>query len=192
MQDMDQSKIDLTSDVKRANKAIFPVMLLVIAFVYFLYNNVNGANLASDLLRFVQSYKNIFLFLLVYVLFLAFLIMFHAYLHAFFLIVIGHIKRENIKVTIENKKLMPYVSHDVPVNVSAYRWALFLPYLLLGLFPLGYGVTQRHSLIVFAGMLVSICYMGDIPLLFKLAKVDKEYLAISHPGKYGCILYKKK
>lgn len=192
MQDRDQSKIDLTSDVKRANKAIFPIMLLLIAFVYFLYNNVNGTNLFSDLLDAIQSYGSLFLFSLIYLLFLAFLIVFHAYIHAFFLIIIGHIKRENIRVTIENKKLMPYVSHDVPVNVSAYKWSLFLPYLLLGLLPLGYGIAQCNALVVFAGMLISICYMGDIPLVFKLAKVDKDYMAISHPGKYGCFLYKKK
>lgn len=192
MQDQDQSRIDLTSDVKKANKALFPIMLLLIAFIYFLYNNINNSNLYNDLRSAVGSYDNTFLFLLIYLLCLVFLIIFHAYLHAFFLIIFGHLKKENIKVVIENKKLMPFVSHDVPVQVAAYRRALFLPYLLLGLAPLAYGIMERLPLIVFAGMLICICYIGDIPLLFKLAKIDKEYMAISHPGKYGCFLYKKK
>lgn len=192
MQDRDQNKIDLTVDVKKANKTIFPIMLLLITFIYFLYDNVNKANLFKDLLTGIKSYGNTTLFMLIYLLCLVFLIVFHAYLHAFFLIITGHLKRSNIKVVIENKKLMPYVNYDVPVSVSAYRWSTFLPYLILGLAPLGYGILVRQALLVFAGMLITICYMGDILILFKLAKVDKEYLAISHPGKYGCILYKNK
>jgi hypothetical protein len=84
MQDQDQSRIDLTSDVKKANKALFPIMLLLIAFIYFLYNNINNSNLYNDLRSAVGSYDNTFLFLLIYLLCLVFLIIFHAYLHAFF------------------------------------------------------------------------------------------------------------
>ncbi len=187
----DQSKIDLTIDVKKANKIIFPVMLLLIAFIYFLYDNVTGANLYRDLLKAIQAGKNPTLFLLGYLVCLGVLIYLHAVLHAFFLVILGHIKFNNTKV-IANKKLMPYVSHDVPVHIFAYRRAIFLPYLILGLFPVGFGIYEHMALPVFAGTLICICFMGDMITLFHLAKVDRNFVAISHPNKYGCILYKIK
>jgi YbbR domain-containing protein len=63
MQDQDQSRIDLTSDVKKANKALFPIMLLLIAFIYFLYNNINNSNLYNDFFTYFTGCKRLNLFL---------------------------------------------------------------------------------------------------------------------------------
>ncbi|WP_320052303.1 hypothetical protein [uncultured Acetobacteroides sp.] len=65
-------------------------------------------------------------------------------------------------------QLMKCGDRDIPAGVDYYRLALFLPHLIVGVFPLIFGVVINHPIIFIFGFVFTIASVGDLVLLWEM------------------------
>lgn len=110
----------------------------------------------------------------------------HELIHALGFVIFGRKPFSAIKFGIQWKTITPYAHVKVPVEVTAYRIATFLPGLVLGIIPYALSLlTGDASLFWFSAAHLSAAG-GDWLILWLIRNVEKGLLVEDHPTNAGC------
>ena len=94
----------------------------------------------------------------------------------------------NIKLGIDFKSLTPYCHFKIAIKKTAYILGTIMPFIVLGLSPLVYGVITQKIIFLFWGVLFTFAASGDFTCIWKIRKLNKHQLILDHPDKIGCII----
>lgn len=110
----------------------------------------------------------------------------HELMHGASFILIGRQPREQVTLLgIQKDTLTPYSHCGAPLEVSAYRWAVAMPGLLLGLLPSIAGIATGSIWVMLFGALFTFAASGDALILWLSRKVEKGKLVEDHPTRVG-------
>lgn len=90
-----------------------------------------------------------------------------------------------IKFGFQWQSLMPYAHCKVPLRASAYRLAVMLPGVLLGLIPAVIGIMARLDWLTLYGTAMLAGAVGDVMILALLMPLKADTLVQDHPSKPG-------
>jgi uncharacterized membrane protein YjgN (DUF898 family) len=98
---------------------------------------------------------------------------------------LGGAPRNAVRFGFQWKALLPYSHCTVPLRASAYRFAVALPGLVLGLLPAALGILLGSDMLALygAGMLAGAA--GDIMTLALLLPLKSDAQVQDHPSKPG-------
>ena len=114
----------------------------------------------------------------------------HELLHAVGYIFVGKAPRSSIKYGVQWKALTPYAHCAAPLPVNAYRVAVMLPGLVLGLIPALISLSiGSFWWLVWSGIML-IGAGGDMAVLWAIRAVASEAWVRDHPSKVGCLVLK--
>ena len=82
-------------------------------------------------------------------------------------------------------QLMKCGDRDIPAGVDYYRLALFLPHLIVGVFPLIFGIVINHPTIFIFGFLFTIASVGDLVLLWEMRHLNSRNAVSELPSREG-------
>jgi hypothetical protein len=99
---------------------------------------------------------------------------------------LGGAARSEVKFGIAWSKLMPYANCRAPMSARAYRVALALPGVGLGLLPAGVGLTLGWWEWTLFGTLMLGPAGGDAAVLWAIRRVPAKARVIDHPTEVGC------
>jgi len=86
------------------------------------------------------------------------------------------------------KALTPFAHCEVPTRVWTYRVAVALPGIVLGVVPLGVGLTTGYWLATFYGFLLLVAAAGDFLMLWILRVVPAGSWVQDHPQEVGYVI----
>lgn len=86
------------------------------------------------------------------------------------------------------KQLTPYAHCEIPLHLAAYRLAVLLPGLILGILPAVVGVVWGSWLLTLYGAVMSAAALGDALILWLLRDAPAAARVLDHPSKVGCEL----
>ncbi|MEJ2749206.1 MAG: DUF3267 domain-containing protein, partial [Anaerolineae bacterium] len=118
-------------------------------------------------------------------------ILVHELLHAVGFVWVGKAPVTAVKLGFSWKGLAPYAHCRVPMRASAYRLAIILPGLVLGILPGMWGIVQRSLPLVLWGILMIVAAGGDLAVLLAIRHVPGAAWVRDHPTKAGCQVLKK-
>jgi hypothetical protein len=110
----------------------------------------------------------------------------HEGLHALGFLVFGRARPAEIQVGIIWYLLTPYAHCKAPMRASAYRAAVLLPGVALGVIPALAGVAVGAPLLVLFGVVMTIAALGDALVVWAIRGVPGKTRVIDHPSKVGC------
>jgi len=110
----------------------------------------------------------------------------HELLHAGGFYYFGKVKRSDLKLGIIWKYLTPYAHCKVAVSVRAYRIALLLPYMILGIIPVILSFLFRFVWLNVFGLVFCLVAGGDLLVFWLIRKVPASELLKDHPSLCGC------
>ena len=110
----------------------------------------------------------------------------HEGLHAVGFRFAGGVPLSRIKFGFNWKGMVPYAHCQEPLRTSAYRLAVLLPGLLLGIIPGLLGVALRLPILVMWATLMLLAAGGDAAVLWAVRKVPRTAYVLDHPKKVGC------
>ncbi len=82
-------------------------------------------------------------------------------------------------------QLMKCGDRDIPAGVKYYRIALILPHLIVGFFPLIWGIVINHPTIFIFGFLFTIASVGDLVLLWEMRHLKSGNAVSELPSREG-------
>lgn len=85
-------------------------------------------------------------------------------------------------------KLMKCGDREIPAGITAYRIALLVPSVILGLFPLVLGLSINDSTVYIFGMIFVLASVGDISLLWESRYLDSKSDVSEHPTRDGILV----
>lgn len=86
------------------------------------------------------------------------------------------------------KQLTPYAHCEIPLRLAAYRVAVLLPGLILGVLPAVIGLVWGIWLLTLYGAVMSAAALGDALILWLLRDAPPAAQVLDHPSKVGCEL----
>jgi hypothetical protein len=107
----------------------------------------------------------------------------HEALHAIGFM-IGGAAWEDIKFGV--KMMNPYAHCKVPLRASAYRLAITLPGIVLGVLPGLIGIITGMGLVNLFGAIMLSAALGDALILWLLRDTPRDALVYDHPSEIGC------
>ena len=111
----------------------------------------------------------------------------HELLHGFSFVLIGRQPLANVKLLgFQKETFTPYSQCKVPVRARAYRWAVAMPGLVLGIFPSLVGIATGNGWVLLFGLFFLFAAAGDALILWLLRGVGGDELVEDHPEKAGC------
>ena len=110
----------------------------------------------------------------------------HEGLHAVGYVVFGRVPWSAIKIGMLWQSLMPYAHCREPITASAYRTAIALPGLLLGVLPATIGVVFGIGWLTVWGSVMFALASGDMLVLWTIRAVPGKALVRDHPKLVGC------
>lgn len=84
--------------------------------------------------------------------------------------------------------LAPYAHCAAPLRCGAYRWAIALPGLVLGIAPLAVGLTNGHWGATLFAFVMLAAAGGDVLLLWMLQGISRNTWVQDHPRKMGALV----
>lgn len=84
------------------------------------------------------------------------------------------------------RRLMPFARCRVPLQVAAYRRAVLLPGLVLGVIPAAVGIVVGNGWLMLWGGLMLVAAAGDIAVWWAVRRLPAATLVLDHPTKIGC------
>ena len=93
-----------------------------------------------------------------------------------------------IKFGIKWEYLTPYTHCKVPVTARAYRWAIMLPGLILGVLPALIGLITGIGVLTLGGAFLFAAAGGDIAVLWAIRAEKNNALVLDHPERVGCVI----
>lgn len=172
---------DLSLSLGRANLLSIPlaiVAVLIILLPFFFFWSVN--HFSHGLRTFFSPFYIIPSGL--------FGIVLHEILHGAGWIWFGKVSSEAIRFGFHWKSLTPYVHCTVPVRAHAYRIALVLPALVLGVLPGIVGMIGGWAWLALFGALFLAAASVDLLVLWVIRALKGDVLVRDHPTRAGCIV----
>ncbi|NJN54793.1 MAG: DUF3267 domain-containing protein [Anaerolineae bacterium] len=117
-------------------------------------------------------------------------IVLHEWLHALGFRLVGKVPANSIQYGFNWKGLAPYAHCHAPMRARAYRFAVALPGLALGVLPALVGLVAGVWWLVVWGALMLISAGGDLAVLLVVRHVPGEALVQDHPTMVGCHVLK--
>lgn len=124
--------------------------------------------------------------LLILILIFALSTIIHELLHAVGFRLVGGVPFNRIKFGFSWAGLAPFAHCRDPLRASAYRLAVLLPGLVLGIVPGFLGVALQQPLLVMWATLMLLAAGGDTAVLWAVRKVPGTVRVLDHPKKVGC------
>lgn len=175
---------DATISMVMAN--VIALLMLPVAFLLFMLpywllwgNGLLGGAVTLTLPSFLTM-----------LLILAAAIIVHELLHALGFITVGKAPLSAITFGFSWKALAPFAHCRAPLTTSAYRIAVALPGLLLGLIPGIVGVVSGSLFFLVGGALMLIAAGGDAAVLWAIRHVPGDAIILDHPTRVGCRVLK--
>lgn len=110
----------------------------------------------------------------------------HELIHGFSFVLIGRQPLEKVTLLgFQKETLTPYSRCEAPVAVNAYRWAVAMPGLLLGILPSLAGIVTGSLWATLFGMLFTLAASGDALILWLAREVERGKLVEDHPSRVG-------
>ena len=111
----------------------------------------------------------------------------HELLHGFSFVLIGKQPLANVKLLgFQRETLTPYSHCKVPVKAGAYRWAVSMPGLVLGVAPSLFGIATGNGWVILFGLFFLFAAAGDALILWLVRGVGGDELVEDHPRRAGC------
>jgi hypothetical protein len=174
---MEPTKIDATLTPQQVNKSIGWLSLLVLTGTAVLYWLLWGLTIHF-------TWDDLGLFLVITLV----LVVVHELLHAVGFLLFARVHWTQIKFGVLWKALMPYAHCKVPVPIRAYRLAIALPIVILGIIPTVIGLAIGSALLTLYGAFMTAAGLGDVLILWVL-RPHREGWVQDHPSKVGCELF---
>jgi len=112
----------------------------------------------------------------------------HELLHGVGFALIGRIPRSLIKFGVKWVTFTPYCHCAEPMPASAYRWAVALPSLVLGVVPALLGLATGSFLFAFWAVVMLVSGSGDLAILWAIRTVPGAAIVRDHPARAGCLV----
>ena len=111
----------------------------------------------------------------------------HELLHGFSFVLVGKQPPANVKLLgFQRETLTPYSHCKVPIEAGAYRWAVAMPGLVLGVAPSLLGIATGDGRVMLFGLFFLFAAAGDALILWLLRGVGGDGLVEDHPERAGC------
>ncbi|MDP6778547.1 MAG: DUF3267 domain-containing protein [Candidatus Latescibacteria bacterium] len=110
----------------------------------------------------------------------------HELLHGAGFIWFGKGRWKDLKFGIKLRYMAAYATTSSPLTASAYRGAVALPGLVLGVLPLLAGMALGNGWVIMYGYTMTVCSGGDLAILWAIRKVDGSATVIDHTHRAGC------
>jgi hypothetical protein len=170
--------IEVTETGKKLNVIVIIAALPVVIAGYLIYPLVRGEQ--GELSG--SGIAGILIFLAAYLV----LIVAHELLHALGYKLFG---RAKTKFGVNLKALMPYAAAQSPMSITAYRWSVVLPTLVLVPPLIFIGLDAGSFGFYVMGVLLLVSGFGDGWIMWALRKYGSNVTVMDHPSKAGCIVY---
>lgn len=172
-------KHDITVSLLEANVygllfGLAPAGILVLVF-YFIWR---GQEVGGGSFSFLYT-----------LLLLAAGIIVHELLHGVGWIVFAGVSREDVHFGVKWKLLTPYAHSSARMPLRGYRWAGFLPGLVLGLIPAVLGIVTGSVPLLGFGVIFTVAAGGDFLILWMLRNVPSGAEVEDHPTLAGAMVY---
>lgn len=113
----------------------------------------------------------------------------HELLHGLGWMVFAAVPREDVHFGVKWKLLTPYAHSSARMPLRGYRWAGFLPGLVLGLIPAILGIVTGSVPLLGFGAIFTLAAGGDFLILWLLRKAPAEAEVEDHPTLAGATVY---
>lgn len=110
----------------------------------------------------------------------------HEALHVVGFRAFGGVPWRGIRVGIMWRALAPYATASVPLTAHAYRAAIALPGLALGVLPLCAGLAVDLAALVGFGVVMTGAAGGDLAVLVATRRLPATAIVRDHPRRVGC------
>jgi hypothetical protein len=110
----------------------------------------------------------------------------HEALHGLGFVLFGRVSWSQIKFGVFWKYLAPYAGCRAPVSASAYRYAVALPGLMLGIVPAFAAIATGSRWLLIYGLVMTLGAIGDLAILWVIRSVNSHRLVLDHPKAVGC------
>ena len=110
----------------------------------------------------------------------------HELLHAVGYVWVGGVPRTAVKFGFSWRGLAPYAHCHEPMTARAYRTAVMLPGLILGLLPAVLGLIIGSFGLTIFGAIMVMAAGGDLAVLLAIRDVPPTAIVRDHPTKVGC------
>jgi hypothetical protein len=116
----------------------------------------------------------------------------HELLHAAAFVLVGKAPLSAVRFGFSWKAFAPYAHCRAPLTAAAYRVALLLPGLALGIVPGFLGVIGGSLPLALWGILMLVAAGGDVAVWWAVRSVPAKALVLDHPTKAGCQVLQEK
>lgn len=116
------------------------------------------------------------------------LIVAHEALHGVGFRLLGRAPREALHYGVDRSTLTPFAGCRVPLSAAAYRGAVILPALVLGVAPAAWGMATGTGWVAVVGALMLGAAGGDLLILWVIRHVPGTARVLDHPTRAGCWL----
>lgn len=113
----------------------------------------------------------------------------HELLHGLGWMVFAGVPREDVHFGVKWKLLTPYAHSSARMSLRDYRWAGFLPGLVLGIVPALLAIFTGSVLLIGFGVLFTATAGGDFLVLWLLRGVPADAEVQDHPTLVGATVY---
>ncbi|MCP5099700.1 MAG: alpha/beta fold hydrolase [Chloroflexi bacterium] len=117
-------------------------------------------------------------------------IVLHEWLHGIGYVRVGGLPKTAVRYGFSWKMLAPYAHAKAPMRASAYRVAVLMPGLLLGVLPGIIGVVANVWWLVLWATMMLIAAGGDTAVIIAIRHVPANNWVLDHPQKVGCQVLK--
>ena len=119
-------------------------------------------------------------------------IVLHEWLHGVGYTRVGGLPKTAVHYGFSWKMLAPYAHAKAPMRAAAYRVAVMMPGVLLGILPGVIGVVSGIWWLVLWATMMLIAAGGDTAVLLAIRHVPANAWVLDHPKKVGCQVLKNK
>lgn len=110
----------------------------------------------------------------------------HELLHGLSWVYLGRKNWSAVEFGFQWKALAPYAHLKESVEVRAYRWAVAMPGLMLGILPSLVGLATGIGLVMVFGLVFTLAAAGDALILWIIRGVETGKQVEDHPSRAGC------
>lgn len=110
----------------------------------------------------------------------------HEGLHALAFLTVGRVSLTAVKFGFSWQLMAPYAHCQAPLTITAYRLAVALPGVLLGVLPGVAGLSLGSLWWTLFGVMMTIAAGGDLAVLLAVRDVPRGARVLDHPRAAGC------